>query len=169
VRQYGGTISLDPIESLSVGPSAPEGHDNEAAAFVASRLAELDELILEAEAEVEAMRAREQSGPLQIGCSFFGIFFAVVVVITLFMVIARRYVGSLVFYCVLAAVVIIGLARVRKKTRGRGEASELRAERATLEEGLSALQAERDRVQQLQKKLRESVDSASDGIPDRID
>jgi LSD1 subclass zinc finger protein len=168
VREYGGTISLDQLETFSLGPSAPGSQDIEAAAFVASRLAELDELISEGEAEVEAVRAKEQSGPLQVGCSFFGIFFALVLVITLFMLIARKYVGSVVFYCVLAATVIIGLVRVRKKARDRSEVAQLRSERERLEAGLSALHAERNRVRELEDRLRDSADPLDAG-PDHTD
>jgi len=157
VREYGDVISLDLLESVGDDSSPADSDHVEAAAFVASRLAELDELITEGEAEVEAVRARGQSAPLQIGCSFFGIFFAVVVVITLFMVVARRYVGSLVFYGVLAATVILGLARVRKKAKSLREAADLKSELDHLEIGLSDLRSERDRVRQLQDKLRETT------------
>src|SRR5262245_33729698 len=157
VRDYGDAISLDPLDAFSLASSTPEKQDAGASALVASRLAELDELISEAEAQIEGARAREQSGPLQIGCSFFGLFFAVILVITLFMLVARRFVGSLVFYGVLAATIAIGLARIRKKARSGRDASELRSERERLEAGLSNMRAERDRNQELQDRLRESI------------
>jgi uncharacterized membrane protein YqjE len=106
----------------------------------------LAELIAEVESDIEAVRAREQSGPLRMGCSAFGVFGLVLAVIVAFMLIGRSLVGGWVFYLALALVIILGVARVRRKLKSQVPASELRADRLHLEETLAELEAERSRL-----------------------
>src|SRR5712692_5899573 len=91
VRRHGGALSLTEIW--------PEGEDGllrepEAGPVIEQRLADIAELMEEAEIEIEGLRSREQSGPLQMGCAFFGLFMTVVVVSALFMLLGKSYFGS---------------------------------------------------------------------------
>jgi hypothetical protein len=151
VRRHGDLISLSEISPDSLDSRKGE----EAAAVVESRLAEIDELIEESESEVEALRSREQSGPLQRGCAFFGLFMMVILVIALFMLVARAYVGSWLFYLSIAVVILLGLARIRRKLATSAQLEALRQERHHIEEGLTHLHAERDRLQDLSTRLRQ--------------
>ena len=151
VREHNGTISLEVIRS---GPA--EWEDQSGARHVADRpeeavkldaptLGELDELIGEIEADIEALRAREQSGPLQMGCAIFGVFGLVLSVIIIFMLVAQTMVGGPVFYAALALVTLLGIARVRAKLKGQTPISELQAERRRLEQMLAELHRDRAR------------------------
>ena len=150
IRRHGDLISLSEISPDSLDSRRGE----EAAAVVESRLAEIDELIEESESEVESLRSREQSGPLQQGCAFFGLFMMVILVIALFMVVGRSYVGSLLFYLSIAVVILLGLARIRRKLATTPQLEALRLERQQIEGGLTQLHAERDRLQDLGTRLR---------------
>ena len=120
---------------------------------IRTRLAELDEMVEELQAEIEALRSRELSAPLQIGCSFFSLFIAVMVVLAASMLLGRSYFGSWIFYVCLAVVISLGIARLRRKLRARVPADEIRQERVELEETLSELLGERSRVQELRTSL----------------
>lgn len=120
---------------------------------VRTRLAELDEVIEELQAEIEALRSRELSAPLQIGCSFFSLFIAVMVVLAASMLLGRSYFGSWIFYLCLAVVIALGVARLRRKFRTRVPSDETRRERVELETTLSELLGERSRVQDLRTGL----------------
>lgn len=122
-------------------------------AIVESRLSELDGLMAEARAEIEALRSRELSAPLQLGCSFFGVFFAVTIVLAVFMLLGKSYFGSWLFYLCLALIVAAGALRLRRKLAGRAPREQLRLERLDLEEGLARLQSEHDRISQLRSQL----------------
>jgi len=82
-------------------------------------LAELDEKIDELASNIEQLRIREQSGPLELGCALFGVFCATIVVFAVFATVARSYFGGWVFYLVLAAVILAGFYRVVPKILGR--------------------------------------------------
>lgn len=138
VRNHNGAISLRVIQT---GPLAWE-HP----AATEPGLDELDELIAEIESDIEGVRAREQSGPLQVGCAVFGIFVSVLAIIVVFMLVGRSLVGGWVFYVTLALVTLLGVARLRAKLKHQTPASELRARRAQLEETLTELQRERSRL-----------------------
>src|SRR6185369_12229935 len=75
VRRHGDVLNLSEIW--------PVDNDLLAAAdpgpVVEQRLADIAELIEEAEIQIESRRSREQSAPLQLGCAFFGIFMTVIV------------------------------------------------------------------------------------------
>src|SRR6185295_711360 len=120
---------------------------------ITTRLSELDEMIEELQSEIEALRSRELSAPLQIGCSFFSLFIAVTVVLAASMLLGRSYFGSWIFYVCLAVVICLGLARLRRKLRTRVPADKIRKERVELEKTLSRLLRERSRVQDLRTSL----------------
>src|SRR5262249_25531219 len=121
--------------------------------IIDSRLAELEELIGEAHLEIEAIRSRQKSAPLQLGCAFFGLFTMVMLVVVLFMLLGRGYFGHWLFYVSIAAVVMLGLTRIRRKLAGSPQTEELRRERIQLEEGLAELESERERILRLKASL----------------
>lgn len=120
---------------------------------IRTRLAELDEMVEELQAEIDALRSRELSAPLQIGCSFFSLFIAVMVVLAASMLLGRSYFGSWIFYVCLAVVISLGIVRLRRKLRTRVPAEQIRQERVGLEKALSELLGERSRVQELGTSL----------------
>jgi len=133
--------------------AAPWSAGFEPEEVIRTRLAELDEMIEELQAEIEALRSRELSAPLQIGCSFFSLFIAVMVVLAASMLLGRSYFGSWIFYVCLAVVIVLGVARLRRKLRKRVPADKIRQERVELEKTLSELLGERSRVQELRTSL----------------
>lgn len=152
VRDHNGAISLRVVRTGAVDWE-DQSHTRHAAANIESAtsidgagLAELDELIAQVESDIEAVRAREQSGPLRVGCAAFGVFGLALAVIVAFMLIGRSLVGGWVFYLALALVIILGVARVARKLKSQVAASELRADRLRLEEALGELEAERSRL-----------------------
>jgi Flp pilus assembly protein TadB len=151
IRRHGDLISLSEISPDSLDSRRGE----EAAAVVESRLAEIDELIEESESEVESLRSREQSGPLQHGCAFFGLFMMVILVIALFMLIGRAYVGSWLFYLTIAVVIVLSLVRIRRKLATPEQFERLREERHQIEDDLTQLRSERARLQDLSTRLRQ--------------
>jgi hypothetical protein len=151
VRDHNGALSLrvaraGPVDWEDQSHTRHASANNESTAIDAAGLADLDELIAQVESDIEAVRAREQSGPLRIGCAAFGVFGLVLAVIVAFMLVARSLVGGWVFYLALALVVILGVVRVRRKLKSQVPASELRADRLRLEEALAELEAERSRL-----------------------
>ncbi|HSB08725.1 MAG TPA: hypothetical protein VLM38_04400 [Blastocatellia bacterium] len=122
-------------------------------AIVESRLEELDELMDQVRSEIEALRSRELSAPLQLGCSFFGLFFVVTVILAGFMLLGKTYFGGWIFYLCLALVVAAGIARIRRNLKSRVRPANLRLERFDLEQSLANLQAERDRIDGLRARL----------------
>lgn len=153
VREYKGTINL-----LASGQSADllpsgAGEATDAMAVIESRLAELDEMIAEAGSEIESLKSKEQSVPLQKGCSFFGLFLLVITIIALFMPLGRRYFGNWAFYLALALVVLVGVSRIRRKLENPAQLEQLSQERRQLETGLAQLEAERSRVLKLKEEF----------------
>jgi hypothetical protein len=138
VRNHNGAISLRVIQTGPLAWERPAANE--------PGLDWLDELIAEIESDIEGVRAREQSGPLQLGCAVFGIFVSVLAIIVVFMLVGRSLVGGWVFYVTLALVTLLGVARLRAKLKHQTPASELRARRAQLEETLTELQRERSRL-----------------------
>lgn len=153
VREYKGAINLSATghgaEPLPYATSAR----GDAMAVLESRLAELDDLIAEAGSEVEALKSKEQSAPLEKGCSFFGLFMLVITVIALFMPLGRRYFGDWPFYLALAVVVFLGVRRIRRRTENPARLEQLSQERLRLEDGLAQLEAERSRVLKLKEEF----------------
>jgi hypothetical protein len=142
------------INLLETGPQAdvpPRNRD--AIAVIDSRLAEIEQLIEEAESEIESLRSIEQSVPLQKGCAFFGLFTMVIVVIVLFMLLGRGYFGSWLFFAAVAAVILLGLARMRRKLAGSAQLEDLQEDRRGAEHELDELRTERDRVLRLKASL----------------
>lgn len=109
-------------------------------------LAELNQDIEEVGLEIQELKSREQGVPLQIGCALFGIFGLVVSVLGLFATVARSLFGSWFFYSALAAVVLLGLWRMRKKLTSSERLGQIRNERIQLELRLVQLEEERSSV-----------------------
>lgn len=149
IRRHGDLINLS-----EMWPDGLESRPGEnAASVIESRLAEIDELIETAEADVEGLKSREQSVPLQRGCAFFGLFFTVILVISVFMLVGRGYVGTWLFYLSVATVVFLGLARIRRKAVTKEQLEEFRRERMQFEEELAQLKSERARIKSLGESL----------------
>ena len=153
VRKYKGAINLSQKDQAPGPSDSTEMDEGEALAVVESRMAELDELIAEASSEIEALNSREQSAPLQTGCSFFGLFMLLIIVIVAFMPLGRKYFGNWLFYLALAVIALLGLRRIRRKQASPAQIEQLRAERLRLEDVLAQLQSERDRVGNLKAKI----------------
>jgi len=149
IRRHGDLINLSEMWP----DSADSRRGENAVAVIESRLAEIDELMEAAESEIESLRSREQSAPLQRGCAFFGLFMMVIVVIALFILVGRGYVGSWLFYASVVVVILLSLARMRRKLVSSEQLEELSKDRLQIEEGLAQLQAERDRIQKLKASL----------------
>lgn len=150
VRRHGDALSLSeiwPKESDGLSRAA------EAGPVIEQRLADIDELMEETEVEIAALRSREQSAPLQMGCAFFGLFMAIIVVSALFMLLGKSYFGGWMFYGSIAAVILFGLARIRRKLVGPSQREKLRQDRLLIEDDLAQLEAERDRIQKLKALL----------------
>jgi hypothetical protein len=124
--------------------------------LVQERLAEIDELLTEGEAEIQALRSQEQSGALRVGCSIFGVFMAVLAVSVLFMLLGRPYFGGWQFSLAMAAVILLGLLRIRKKVRARAQLEGLAVKREEMEAALAQLQGERARLSALAARLAET-------------
>ncbi|MFY9556929.1 MAG: hypothetical protein WAV20_22105 [Blastocatellia bacterium] len=148
VREHKGAINLLERESnaASAMSTTPFG-------IIDSRLTELEELIQETSSEVELMKSREQSGPLQLGCALYGVFAMVIVVIAMFMLLAKSYVGSWWFYASVVLIVLLGLSRVRRKRLTAAQIDQFRNERLRLEKELSELESERARIRQLRNRI----------------
>ena len=149
IRRHLGAINLSEMWPDAADPRRSEN----AAAVIESKLAEIDELMEKAESEAESLRSREQSAPLQKGCAFFGLFMMVIVVIALFMLLGKGYFGSGLFFLSVAVVILLSLARIRRKLVSPAQLEELRQDRMQIEDGLAQLQAERDRIQKLKAGL----------------
>ena len=149
IRRHQGAINLSEMWPDTADPRRAEN----AAAVIESRLAEIGELMEQAESEVESLRSRELSAPLQKGCAFFGLFMMVIVVIVLFMLLGKGYFGGGLFFLSVAVVIFLTLARIRRKLVNPTQLEELRQDRMQIEDGLAQLQAERDRIQKLKATL----------------
>lgn len=159
VLRHGGTLSLSEIW--------PANEDAQRArnSAVERRLAEIEELIGEAEPESEILRSKEQSLPLQLGCAFFGLFMMIILLIALFMFLGKAYVGSWAFYAAIAVVVLLGLARIWRKLIGPAQREKLHRDRILIEDRLAQLQTERRRLRILSDTLH--LDEADEeGRPD---
>jgi len=135
-------------------PPVPLNEDSSPEAAAESRLADLEEAILQHREEIEALRSRELSSPLQLGCSFFGLFFAVLLVIAVFMLLGRAYFGGWIFYACLTVVILLAVFRIRKRLIKSVPASNLRSDREILEHDLNELEAEHQRISHLLSQFR---------------
>lgn len=163
VFQYEETVGLSAIW--------PEEHNRhqatDARSAIASPLLEIEELITDTESEIETLRSREQSRPLQIGCAFFGLLLSVIGVVALFVLLGRASFGGWVFYALIVAVVLLGLLRIRRKLASSLQPVAFRKARARLEKDLAGLKAERRR---LRGSSPEPQLAANPAIrPDRLD
>ena len=153
VREYKGTISLS-ATGQDYQPSSPGADESDdSLTVIEARLGELDELIAEVGAEIEVLKSKEQSAPLQKGCSFFGLFLLVITVIALFMPLGRRYFGNWLFYMALAIIILLGVSRIRRKLESPAQLQHLSEQRLELENGLTQLEAERSRVLKLKEEF----------------
>jgi LSD1 subclass zinc finger protein len=143
VHWYEGTVSLSAVE-------ADIGNRTE---VIEERLIEIDEYIEEVNAEIEAVRSKEQGLPLQKGCAVFGIFSLGIVVMAFFMTLGIDYFGKWPFYVSLVIVIGLGLVRMRRKLATPDEIASLRAARLRLEEGLGTLKEERARLEGLKESI----------------
>ncbi len=155
VRYYEGAISLLADEEQDGAGVWQEAGEGEAAAqaLIEVKLSELDELIADASDNIEALRGREKSAPLHAGCAFFGLFTIVIIVIAVFMALGREYFGHWLFYLALAAVVLVGAARIRRRLESPDQVDRFRDERIRLEQALEELERERAHVLDLKQRL----------------
>jgi hypothetical protein len=131
VRNYKGTISLSVIGKDDQALLLPEQANN--ADAIESVLAELEEDIERVTEEVEVLRANERTAPLQLGCSFFGTFGVLLLVFAAFVTLGKNYFGGWLFWLAVAFVIIISLARIRKKLMSRDKIEYYKNERARME------------------------------------
>jgi hypothetical protein len=150
VREYKGAISLS--RTAEPPPRGPDEAE-QSMAVIESRLSELDDLIAEVGSEIEVLKSKEQSAPLQKGCSFFGLFMLVITVIALFMPLGRKYFGNWLFYLALAVIVILGIRRIQQRLQSPAQLKQLSEQRLELEAGLTQLEAERSRVLNLKEEF----------------
>lgn len=153
VREYKGAISLSATGQSAALLSSGADEADDAMTVIEAKLTQLDDLIAEVGSEIEDLKSKEQSAPLQKGCSFFGLFLLVITVIALFMPLGRKYFGNWLFYLALAVIIFIGLARIRRKLQSPAQLEQISQERLHLEAGLAQLESERSRVLKLKEKL----------------
>jgi hypothetical protein len=143
---YLATYSEGSISLASIEESATTGSFDSAFAAGAALLATLNEEIDRLKAEVESVRSREQGVPLEAGCALFGLFGLVIVVLAVFVTVARSYFGGWLFFLVLGVIVALALSRMRARLTSSGQLRALRERRTELESGLAMMEAERERV-----------------------
>jgi hypothetical protein len=153
VREYKGTINLSATGRNSELLASGTDEAEDGMAVIEARLGELDELIADVGSEIEVLKSKEQSAPLQKGCSFFGLFLLVITVIALFMPLGRRYFGNWLFYLALAIITLLGISRIRRKLESPAQLEHLSQQRLQLENGLTELEAERSRVLKLKEEF----------------
>lgn len=151
MRQYKGNINLAAIGEDLADVAALEAAENRSA--IDARLAELDEDAEKVREEIEVLKSNEQIAPLQIGCAFFGMFGFVLLLLALFTTVWKNYFGGWWFYLSIALVVLLSVMRMRRKMPDREKLEYFRKERATLEEALVQLEAERSRIIALKEEL----------------
>jgi hypothetical protein len=138
VENFKGSVGLTAISS----PPATGG-DTSPIGLLDARLSEIDELLAEGEAELEEVAGRRQSEPLRLGCSFFGLFMSVIVVIIAFMLIGRDYFGGWLFYLVTFALIGLWVIRLRSIWPSQELRQQLSEEYTRVEAAVSALNLER--------------------------
>jgi hypothetical protein len=151
VREHQGSVSLSRIRS------GAEWSAEDDLRLVDERLADIDEMLTEAEAESEALRSREKAGPLSLGCSFFSLFLGVLMVLILFMLIGKKYMDTWLFYFALAVVVALGVARIRARMPEKSDLDALREKRQQVEEIAATLARDRARLESLKSRLISSL------------
>jgi LSD1 subclass zinc finger protein len=141
VRIYKQTASLLPLTQKI--PSQE---------LIEEELAKLQEAIESANSEIELIKSQQQGIPLEIGCTFFGIFGMLILVLAFFITLGRNYFGGWLFYLIIAAVIAVGVIRMRGKLRWRDRLDQLRQQRQHLETVLAQLETERDRLLELRNR-----------------
>lgn len=116
------------------------------------QLAALDAELQELGSRIEELKGEEQGLWLRFGCSVFGLFCALMLVLAVFMTVARSYFGGRLFYALLLVVVAAWLWRARQRLMNRAERERLRAERAALEAQLAKKESERERLRKLREE-----------------
>jgi len=159
VRRHKDAINLlevepKPEKADRAAQFSPEPNGSGKLKTIDLRLGELDEEIEALASEIEAVRSREKAAPLQAGCAFFGVFLAVIFLLSFFATVASSYFGGWIFYLSLAAVVLFSLARMRRKLVSPEQVERLREEREHLEEAAASLEAERDGLRELRDSIR---------------
>jgi hypothetical protein len=153
-RNCGGAYRVRRHErSISLSPATGPVEQETPLELVEQRLDEIDQLIAEGDEELEAVSSRLQATPLRLGCSFFGLFFAVILVIIGFMLAGRDYVGNWFFYVVIAAVLAAGILRLRAVWPSGPQREELKERSSRISAALSALQLERGRLVDLRARV----------------
>ena len=151
VREYKGNLNLALIGEDRVSATALDQAST--LAMVEARLRELDEDREKVGEEIEVLRSNEQVAPLQIGCAVFGLFCSLLLVMAFFATIGKNYFGTWWFYLALTGVVLLSALRLRKKLTRPEKIEYFRQERAKLNEALTALESERQRLQTLKEQL----------------
>jgi len=149
VRRHGGALSLSEIWPDEGDPLS----SSRTRAAVEQRLDELDELIEDISIEVESLKSREQSTPLQMGCAFFGLFTTIIVVCAVFMLLGKGYFGGWLFFISIAVIVLVAVTRFKRKMISPSRGKEIRNARTVLEDDLAKLESERIRVKELKTRL----------------
>jgi tetrahydromethanopterin S-methyltransferase subunit F len=143
---YLATYSEGSISLASLEETATTGSFDSALSAGVALLATLNEEIDRIKADVESLRSREQGVPLEAGCALFGLFGLVIVVLAVFVTVARSYFGGWLFFLVLGLIVAFALRRMRGRLTTPGQLRALRKRRTELESGLAMMEAESVRV-----------------------
>jgi LSD1 subclass zinc finger protein len=151
VRNYKGTISLTISGKDDQALLLPEEASNPTA--IETALVELNEDIERVTEEVEVLRANERTVPLQLGCSLFGTFGVLLLVLAVFVTLGKNYFGGWLFWLAVAAVILLSLTRMRKKRVSPEKIEYYRSERARMELVLEQLHSERTRLENLQDSI----------------
>jgi hypothetical protein len=113
---------------------------------IENELVKIEEIIDSTSSEIEELRSREQSGPLQLGCAVFGVFSVIILVLVFFMLLGKDYIGGWLFYLSLSAAIVFGLIRIRRTLMTSAEREELQRRRIELEGELAILDRERSLI-----------------------
>jgi predicted RNA-binding Zn-ribbon protein involved in translation (DUF1610 family) len=117
--------------------------------YVDNRLVALEAELQQISSSIEELKGEEHGLWLRLGCSVFGLFCAVILVLAIFMTVARNYFGGKSFYALLLVLVAAWLWRTRVRLISARERERLRAERSMLEAELAEKEAERERLRRL--------------------
>jgi hypothetical protein len=150
VREYKGNLSLVALGEERQDRAAIEDAENLSA--IEARLAELDEDIERVREEIEVLKSNEQIAPLQLGCTFFGMFGFILILLALFATVWREYFGGWVFYLLLATLIGLSILSLRRKLPDPEKLEYFRKERATLEQALGQIESARERLQSLKEE-----------------
>jgi hypothetical protein len=114
--------------------------------YASDELAELEGALEEKREEIEDVRARELSGPLQLGCALFGLFGIVLATIVAFILVAKDYFGGWLFYLCLGVAISLWVVRVRRNLAKRVPSVQLQLHRRRLEAEFAELEAKAARL-----------------------